>query len=141
MEMKVTRIRLNWWTLALRGVAGLLLGIAAFVYTPITLTVIVLLFAAYLFVDGVFNLIAGFRARSWWFGLMGVLGIVAGLIAWRWPNITAVVLVVLTVVWAILTGAIEIGLALAWRRLLRGEGWIILGGAISILFGIVLAML
>ena len=88
-----------------------------------------------------FNLIAGFRARSWWFGLMGVLGIVAGLVAWSWPNITAVVLVVLTVVWALLTGAIEIGLALAWRRLLRGEGWIILGGAISILFGIVLGMM
>ena len=64
MEMKVTRIRLNWWTLALRGVAGLLLGIGAFVYTPITLTVIVLLFAAYLFVDGVFNLIAGFLADN-----------------------------------------------------------------------------
>jgi uncharacterized membrane protein HdeD (DUF308 family) len=130
----------SWWALALRGVLGILLGIAAFAYTGFTLAILVLFFAAYLVVDGVFGLIAGIRVRSWWIGTQGALGILAGIIAWRWPGIAALVLVALTVVWAILTGAIEIGLALALRRFISGEVMLIVSGILSILFGIVLGL-
>jgi uncharacterized membrane protein HdeD (DUF308 family) len=130
-----------WWALLIRGLAGILLGIAAFVYTGVTIAVVVLLFAAYLVVDGIFTLVVGLRTRSWWSGIQGVLTIAAGLIAWRWPGITALVLVVLTVVWALLTGAIEIGIALALRRVISGELMLIVGGILSIVFGIVLGLL
>ena len=113
------------------------------VLSPVLLTVavLVLLFAAYLVVDGIFTLVVGIRTRSWWSGIQGVLTIAAGLIAWRWPGITALVLVVLTVVWALLTGAIEIGIALALRRVISGELMLIGGGILSIIFGIVLGLL
>jgi uncharacterized membrane protein HdeD (DUF308 family) len=130
----------SWWALALRGLAGIVLGIAAFAYPGFTLALLVLFFAAYLFVDGVFGLIAGVRVRSWWLGIQGALGIIAGIVAWRWPHIVALVLVALTVVWALLTGAIEIGLALALRRFITGELMLIVGGIISIVFGIVLGL-
>src|ERR1700704_6290116 len=95
-----------WWALLIRGLAGILLGIAAFVYTGVTLAVLVLLFAAYLVADGIFRVVAGFRPGSWCSGIQDVLTIAAGLIAWRWPGITALILVVLTVIWALLTGGI-----------------------------------
>jgi uncharacterized membrane protein HdeD (DUF308 family) len=130
----------SWWALALRGVVAILLGVVAFAYTGITIAVLVLLFGAYLFVDGVFGLVAGFRVRSWWVGIQGALGILAGLLVWVWPGIGALVLVVLTVVWSLLTGAIEIGLALALRRFITGEVMLIVSGILSILFGIVLGV-
>jgi uncharacterized membrane protein HdeD (DUF308 family) len=40
-----------WWILAIRGVAGILFGISAFLWPDITLAALVLLFGAYALVD------------------------------------------------------------------------------------------
>jgi len=60
----------NWWLLALRGVAGILFGIVALVWPESTLAALVLVFGAYVFVDGIFALIAGIGMRRqlslWW---------------------------------------------------------------------------
>ena len=69
-------VRISWWALAIRGVAGILLGIAAFAWTGITLLVLIALFAAYLLVDGAFAIVAGIRGGSWLLTLEGALGIV-----------------------------------------------------------------
>ena len=42
-----------WWVLLVRGIILVLLGIAMFAWPKATLLVFVVLFAAYLFVDGV----------------------------------------------------------------------------------------
>src|SRR3981081_124617 len=84
-------IVVNWWALAIRGVAGILLGIAALAWTGITLVVLIALFAAYLLVDGVFAAIAGVRGRSWLLVIEGVIGIAAAIVVVRWPGITALV--------------------------------------------------
>ena len=67
--MEATLAR-NWWALAIRGVAGILFGIAAFVWPGLTLAVLVLLFGAYAFVDGIFAIFAGISMRReqnhWW---------------------------------------------------------------------------
>lgn len=130
----------NWWALIIRGLAGILLAVAAFFYTPITLAVLLLLFAAYLLVDGAFALVAGIRGRSWWAVVQGVLGIIAGLICWFNPGITAVLLVALTAAWAVLTGALELAVAFALRRIVPGEWMLMVSGALSILFGIVIVL-
>src|SRR3954449_1851480 len=44
----------NWWVLALRGVLGILFGLIAFVYPGATMLSLVLVFAAYALVDGIF---------------------------------------------------------------------------------------
>lgn len=48
----------NWWVLALRGVAAIIFGIAAWVLPGLTVTVIIILFGAYALVDGVAAIIA-----------------------------------------------------------------------------------
>lgn len=48
----------NWWVLALRGLAAIVFGVLAFALPGITLTALVLLFGAYMLVDGVFAIVA-----------------------------------------------------------------------------------
>jgi uncharacterized membrane protein HdeD (DUF308 family) len=133
-------IRISWWALAIRGVAGILLGIAAFAWTGITLLVLIALFAAYLLVDGAFAIVAGIRGGSWLLTLEGALGIVVGIIALARPGIAAVTLVYLVAVWAILSGLVELGAAYLLRRIVRNEFLLVLGGVVSIVFGILLAI-
>jgi len=133
-------VRISWWALAIRGVAGILLGIAAFAWTGIALLVLIALFAAYLLVDGVFAIVAGIRGGSWLLTLEGALGIVVGIIALVRPGIAAVTLVYLVAVWAILSGLVELGAAYRLRRIVPNEFFLVLGGIVSIVFGILLAV-
>src|ERR1700686_3999659 len=52
----------NWWAIALRGVFAIIFGIIALLMPGAALLAFVLLFAAYMLVDGVFAIIAAVRA-------------------------------------------------------------------------------
>jgi uncharacterized membrane protein HdeD (DUF308 family) len=132
---------LSWWALAIRGLAGILLGIAAFVLTGITLAVLVALVAAYLLVHGAFALISGIRARSWLLGLEGVVGIIAGIATVFVPGLTLLVLAFIIAVWAILTGIAELVAARSLRRVIGGSAWLLaIAGIVSIAFGVMMAI-
>lgn len=132
-----------WGVLALRGIVDILFGILAFVAPFPTLRALILLFAAYAFVDGIFSLIAGFRSaserRHWWpFILKGVLGIVVGIATVFAPGITTLALVTLIAAWAIVTGVLEIVAAVRLRQAIRGEWLLALAGLVSVLFGVLI---
>ncbi len=133
----------NWWALALRGVFGVLFGLAAFAWPGLTLVVLVLLFGSYIFVDGVFALIAAVRAaeaheRWWLLVLEGVVGVVGGLVTFLRPDITGLWLLLLIAWWAIITGVLELGAAIRLRKEMRGEWALGLGGVASVVFGLLL---
>ena len=133
----------NWWALALRGVAAILFGLAAFVWPGITLVVLVALFGAYVLVDGIFALIAAVRSdehamASWALLIEGALGIIAGILTFVWPGITALVLLMIIAFWAILTGILELVAALRLRREISNEWLLALSGISSVVFGIIL---
>jgi uncharacterized membrane protein HdeD (DUF308 family) len=135
-----TDLRRLWWALAIRGLAGVLIGILAFAMPGITLAVLVALFAAWLLVDGIFALVAGLRSRSWLVALEGVLGVVVGIVAVALPGATALALLLLAAAWAVLTGAIEVAAAVMLRRLVTNELWLLFGGIVSIAFGVLLVL-
>ena len=115
----------NWWAFALRGALGILLGLAAFLFPGITLGALVLLFGAYAVVDGVFAVVAGVRAaehRERWGALLleGIAGIAAGVLAFVWPALTALVLLYLIAAWSIIRGALKIVAAIRLRRTIQG---------------------
>lgn len=126
----------RWWVVALRGVAGILLGIAAFVWPGKTLLVLVILFGAYLLVDGVLSLAAGGMARSWLLLVIGAVSVIAGILTLVWPGITALVLVFLAGARAIVDGIFELITAFRMRRVIENEWLLILVGALSVIFGV-----
>jgi uncharacterized membrane protein HdeD (DUF308 family) len=134
----------NWWVFAIRGVAAILFGILAFVWPGATLAVLVLLFGAYVLVDGVALLVALVRGEAvarrhaWAVGATGVLGIVVGVATFVWPGLTALTLLYLVAFWAIAMGTFQVVAAVALRRELDGEFWMALGGVVSIVFGVLL---
>jgi len=133
----------NWWAFALRGVLGILFGLAAFLFPGITLGALVLLFGAYAVVDGVFAVVTGIRAaehRERWGVLLleGIAGIAAGVLAFAWPALTALVLLYLVAGWSIIRGALKIAAAIRLRRTIQGEWLLGLNAAFSVLFGVLL---
>jgi len=132
--------------LALRGVIAILFGLAAFLRPGIALEALILLFGAYALVDGVFSIVGvfgGTRAGTprWLLFLEGVVSILAGLIALIFPGLTAVALLYLVAAWAIVTGLAQAATAIRLRQEITGEWALILGGILSVIFGLLLAVL
>lgn len=141
MELFIVR---SWKLLALRGLLGVLFGLVAFVWPSITLVALVLLFGAYAIVDGLLAIAAatrhGVREHAWTLVLEGLVGLGVGLASLVWTGITALLLVELIALWAILTGTLEVALAVRLRREIPGELLLGLAGSASILLGILMLL-
>jgi len=135
----------NWWAIVIRGVCGVVFGLAAFVWPGLTLTVLVLLYGAYALVDGVLAVIWSLAARHpgafpWGVLLAGVAGTFFGVITFLWPGLTALALLYLIAAWAIARGVFEIVAAVHLRREIEGEWLLGLSGVLSVLLGVVLLL-
>jgi uncharacterized membrane protein HdeD (DUF308 family) len=132
-----------WWTLVLRGAVAVLFGLAALFWPGKTLFVLILFFGAYTLVDGIFAIVGGIMdsSRRWLLLIEGVLGVAAGLILLARPGLGALVLLYVIAIWAVVTGVMEIFAAISLRREIDNEWLMILGGALSVLFGLILAFL
>src|SRR5215813_4956860 len=132
----------NWGWIALRGVLAILFGVVALASPASAFAAIVLLFGAYAFVDGVFDLIALFRGagkdRFWALLLEALVGIGIGVLTIARPATTALILLYYVGIWAILSGIFELAAAIRLRKEITGEFWLGLAGVLSIAFGILL---
>ena len=141
--MPVVILATHWWAFVIRGILAIVFGLLAFFLPGITLVSLVLLFGAYCFVDGIFNLVAAFRVHGiqerWWVLLLeGIVSIAAGVITFIVPGLTAVALLFLIAAWALVTGVLEIVAAIRLRKEIRGEWLLALAGVCSIIFGLIL---
>jgi uncharacterized membrane protein HdeD (DUF308 family) len=131
----------SWWVPGIRGVLAILFGILALMWPNITLFILVILFAAYALCSGVVYVAGAVQNRrrenDWWLLLLiGLVGIVAGVIAILHPALTALILVLLMAANALVTGVLDIAAAISLRRRISNEWLLVLSGAVSILFGI-----
>jgi|tagenome__1003787_1003787.scaffolds.fasta_scaffold20456002_1 uncharacterized membrane protein HdeD (DUF308 family) len=129
-----------WWLIALRGVLGILFGIIALIMPVATILALVILFSAYMLVDGAFALYAAYQAgrqnRKWGLLLLqGLANIAAGVLAFLWPGLTALAFVILLAAWSIVSGCLQLAAAF---RIEQGRWWLVLGGVASIIFGMLL---
>ena len=133
----------NWWVILLRGLFAIAFGIMAFVWPGLTLAALIILFAVYAIVDGVLAIIEGVsgaapEGRWWTLVLWGLLGIAAGVVTFLFPRLTALTLLYLIAIWAIIRGVMEIVAAVQLRKVIENEWLLVLAGALSILFGVLL---
>lgn len=133
----------HWWTVLLRGGVAVLFGIALILFPGIALVTLVALWGIYAAVDGFFALVAGIRGRQinphWWVMVLeGIVSLIAGVGAFNWPGITALVLLSIIAAWAVITGVLEIVTAFRLRKEIEGELWMGLSGLASVIFGVLL---
>src|SRR5712671_1611962 len=130
----------NWWLIALRGVLGVIFGVIALLMPITTILALVLLFSAYMIVDGAFAIYAAIRAarqrESWGFlAFQGIASVAAGLVAFVWPGITVLAFVLLIAAWSIVSGCLMLAAA---SQTENGRWWLALAGAAALLYGILM---
>ncbi len=146
MENLISRLAQDWWVFLIRGIAAVIFGIAAFIWPGLTLAVLIMLFAVYVLVDGIFGLVYAIRNRArlnhlWVWVVEAILGIAVGLLTFFMPGVTALVLLMFIAAWAIVGGILRIAAAVELRKQITGEWLLIAGGALSVLFGILLIVM
>jgi len=100
----------------------------------------ILLFGAYATVDGLITVWWSIQRRTkqrWWIHLLeGVVSLIAGIVAFVYPDNTVLVMLNIIVARAIMIGIFEIWAAIQLRKEIAGEFWLGLSGVSSVLFGI-----
>jgi uncharacterized membrane protein HdeD (DUF308 family) len=132
-----------WGATLFRGAAWVVFGLVVFGRPGISLVSLTLLFGVFVLVDGLSNVAAAIGGRheseTWWILLLaGMTGIGAGVVTFVNPAGTAVALLFLIALWAVVTGFLEVVTAIELRKDIEGEVWIGVGGLISIAFGVLL---
>jgi len=108
----------NWWALALRGLVAVLFGLLTF-FLPGNHAGDARAARRSLRLSGRrFNVIVFFRLMShhWALLIEGAIGIIAGILTFGWPAITALVLLYVIAFWAIFTGIFEIVAGIRLRK-------------------------
>ncbi len=136
----------DWRLMMLRAFAALAFGVLTLLWPGLTLWVLVVMFGAYVLVDGISELVdvargaPATRTHRGWHILDGIVAIAAGLVTFVWPAITALALLFVIAAWAIVSGAIRLWIAISYREVVP-HAWLVgLAGALSIVFGVVLAI-
>lgn len=133
----------TWWLLLLRGLLAIAFGVLTWIQPGLSLVALVLVFGAYSLADGVLGVWAAFKGRKqddhWWVLLIwGLASIVVGVLTLMVPGITTLVLLFYIAAWAMVTGAMQIVAAIRLRKEITGEWWLVLGGVLSVVFGVLL---
>lgn len=135
----------HWWALALRGILALLFGLVALFWPRLTLEVLVICFGAFAMISGIFALVVALGDRkihAGWGVLLaeGLVGIGVGLLTLFWPIVSALILLSLIAIWALVTGGLEIAIAIWMHRRVGNEWMLLLSGIASLLLGVLLVV-
>jgi len=130
----------SWWLITLRGVLAAIFGLIALTVPAATILALVLLFSAYMIVDGALAIYAAIRAgrrhESWGLLLLqGLASLAAGILAFVWPDLTVLAFVLLIGAWAMVSGCIMFAAAFTTER---GRWWLALGGVAALLYGVLM---
>ena len=134
----------NWWAFLLRGILAVIIGLIAVFYPGAAFLSLVLIFGAFALVDGVFAIVAAFAGgvhseNWWWLILEGLFGVLIGILTIVQPAAMGLAWVFVIGVWAVVTGVFEIITAIRLRKEITGEWALIVGGLLSVIFGLLLA--
>ncbi len=141
MEGTVVYLAKNWWMFLLRGILALIFGLLALFQPASTMLVVVWVFGIFMLVDGIIAVISAFtsnaKSEHWWFIIIGgILGIILGILTLYNPLAMGIAWVYLIAIWAIGTGIFMLITGIRLRKEIEGEVWMIIGGILSVIFGL-----
>ena len=133
----------HWWTWAIRGLIAIVFGVLAFIWPGATINSLIWVFGVYAVLDGGFALVEAIKRRKtdsrWWALLFeGIVSMALGAGALLIPGLAAFAFIYMLGLWAIVTGMFEMIQAIRARKEIEGEGWLIIGGLLSVAFGVTL---
>ncbi|MFL5576716.1 MAG: HdeD family acid-resistance protein [Gemmatimonadaceae bacterium] len=110
----------RWWVLLLEGVAGLIAGVIALVMPGVTTFVLLYVIAAWAIVTGILEIAAAIRLRraitgEWLLALSGVASVILGVLLVLYPRAGALAVVLWIGAYALVFGALLVGLAIRLR--------------------------
>ena len=131
-------------SLIARGILAVIIGIIALAWPSVTVLALVILFAIYAFIAAGLQAARAFSSRT--AGpvighlLLGLADLAAGMVALVWPGPTALVLVLIVGVWAVIAGLVQFFAAFASGEPAGTRAMLILGGLATVAFGVVLCV-
>lgn len=133
----------NWWLVVLRGVLLIIFALFAFFNPLLTAASLAMWFAFLMIADGFFTLISLLshlkgNDNKWLFLAEGVISIVFGLLLFRMPGLTLLIVSFIISFWFIFVGISRIAMAIQLRKEIKGEAWLIAAGVISVIFGLII---
>jgi uncharacterized membrane protein HdeD (DUF308 family) len=146
MEALKSRAKGFWWATLLRGIALILLGLAALFWPGLTFVTFFYFVAAFLLINGIIEIIAGIvaaadktRASVWgWDIALGAVSIFVAFVLMRWPGLTTALLVMIFAIFLLIQGVVEIIAAFTAKMPSTVKVFAALSGIIAIIFGIIL---
>jgi uncharacterized membrane protein HdeD (DUF308 family) len=124
----------RWWAFLLLGIASAVVGLILMLDLFTAVTTLALLVALGLVLTGVNELISAGRYGSTLGLIAGVVLIAGGILAAVWPDITLWALAVVVGIDLIISGVARIVGALSLR--VEGWGWLLFGGILSLVVGV-----
>jgi uncharacterized membrane protein HdeD (DUF308 family) len=103
--------------LGLSGVLSGVLGVLVLTWPGISMIWLLLTIIAYAFVNGIVEIVAAFQARNAWLGLSGLISVLFGLYAFRFPGEGALALVYGIGIYAVGVGVLLILSSFQVRKL------------------------
>jgi uncharacterized membrane protein HdeD (DUF308 family) len=118
---RIRRSERKWWLPLLFGIVSVAVGVYALVQPAMTALVLVLLMGANAIITGALDIALGFRLRKvlrgqWMLVLSGIVSVLFGALVFAVPGAGELALVWLISLYAVITGALLLGLGLRLRR-------------------------
>lgn len=134
----------SWWLVLLRGLLGVAFGLLALLFPVPTMLSLVIIFAAYMLLDGASSAVATYRAvrehKQWgWLLAQSIASVATAAVAIVWPGITVLAFVLLTAAWAVVSGCLMLVGSYAMQE--KGRWWLAVGGIGSLIYGMLMIIL
>lgn len=138
----VAALRSKWGWFVLLGVALLVLGVIAAGNLLVATAASIFFVGTMMIIGGIVEIVHAFGVKSWgtffWWLLSGILYVVAGYLAFANPVLAAGVMTLFLAISLIASGLVRIWIGFSGRGV-EGWGWVIAGGIITVLAGLIIA--
>jgi uncharacterized membrane protein HdeD (DUF308 family) len=138
-ETQYTKMR---WAVGINGLLAVVLGVALLAWPGISVLALTIVFGVYALATGIVAFGSAFSSKNkderGWLILSGLLGIVTGIVVLAWPNISALALLYVIGVYAVLLGLTVIVASFRLPTDGRDTALMILSGIVFIAFGVVI---